>query len=105
MSALAEFRGSVWLSFLADLATAPPSQLDPSLAARMKTFSAETHSDVEIWNFYKEMLDLCVRCAAGAPFVMAALNLEPHYHPPVGALCIHDGSIDKAPWRLAADGI
>lgn len=95
-----DFEVGHWLKMLAALAKAPDSQIATALSKQMGDFIKEEHTPVEVWNFYKEMLDMAVRYAGASTFVMWVINLEPFYNPPNGdAYLQSDGSINNAPWR------
>jgi hypothetical protein len=95
-----QFEKEYGLVILEHLKNAPDSQLDISLSKQVKEFLlVEEHTDVEIWNFIKKILDLCVYGGASSSFVIKLLDLEPYFEAPKGGLKLEDNSISTAEWR------
>jgi len=97
-----EDSAKTYRGILEKIASEPPSdrQLSQELVGKVKTFVATgaVAPDV-VWNFYKEILDDCVRYGAASSFVLRLFDLEPFFVAPRGGYSGRDGSIDKAPWR------
>lgn len=76
--------------------------IDAFVLKRVKEFVAlNDKSPVQVWNFYKEMLDMMVHFALASSFFVVLFDLEPYNIKPSGAgvYAQEDGSIENAPWR------
>lgn len=97
------FDGNMYFTMLQKMVSPPPSDdlMDAQLVHMIKSFiKDDLKTSVEIWNFYKHLLDLTVRYALGSGFIVKLLDLEPFYEPPNGGYNSADSSMDNAPWRL-----
>jgi len=61
------FEEGPWIEILGELASLSDAQLSASLSKLMKDFLSKKHTSVEVWNFYKELLDKAVN-SGGASF-------------------------------------
>ena len=87
-------------SVLVELSKGPDNMIATSLSDKIKEFSQSQHTPEEVWNFYKEILDLGVHTGGINGLVLSLLDLEPRYNPPEGDVFLQaDGSINNAPWR------
>ena len=100
---MSKFNHLAFLELLKKLADAPSTQLDRKFAGEISTFlkskNESEFTDVEVWNYYKYLLDMSVHCGAASGMIVAVLDLEPYYHAPKDGYKQRDGSIERAPWR------
>lgn len=91
-----------YVEALKEITKSKDSNLDESLRKQIKDWLSinPQPSPTQVWNFYKEILDLSVRYALVSNFYLTLFNLESYYLPPEGGYNQKDGTILKAPWRL-----
>lgn len=82
-------------------ATISSDSIDPSLVKKIQVFLKTTPATslVDVWNFYKELLDLSVHGALVNGFFLRLFNLEEFFLAPPGSFSQAAGNMDQAPWR------
>lgn len=94
------FNGPLFADILEQLCKLSNETFDPILKRKIYAFGPKSKTDVEVWNFMKEILDMIVNGSLSTSQVMTYLDVEPYYEPPVGDVYLQkNGSINKAPWR------
>ncbi|RDJ35386.1 MAG: hypothetical protein DWQ19_11260 [Crenarchaeota archaeon] len=79
-------------------------QVDEIAKNMVRKFLSEEskHNPKDMWNFTKELLDICVQGSLCSSFEIVAMDFETAgYCPPEGTYCEADGSINESPWRKA----
>lgn len=95
-----ESAGVFYTELLQKMVDPPPSEnmLSENEVQNIHRFCEHPHTNVEVWNFFKEMLDNTVHYG-GHPIMLKVFDLEAYYVAPVGGFNQADGSISTAPWR------
>lgn len=99
-----KFDKETWIEgILPNLANMSDDAIDNHLRSEIVRFLKEpaAWTDVDVWNFLKEILDIGVHVGGLSGFVIAIIDVEPYYEAPSGpgAYKQEDGSIQNAPWR------
>lgn len=71
-----------WLRILARLEELPADQLSTQAVEKIKQFRKTNPTEVDVWNFLKQLLEFVVQTDGGNTLVRTTLDVEPHYEPP-----------------------
>lgn len=96
----------IYFDILHGIAKIPPSDnvLDVSIVTMIREFTKTNKTDLETWNFYKEILDKSMVSGMACPTMKVMFDLERFYIAPQGGYSEKLGEdnefyIAKAPWR------